>query len=254
MEPSWFRFELPPDSPFGAAGHANSFGDIANVHAFYANLLVKEEPNAVPMIPGVSEAGDPATPVFRTYIDADNTRLDSRMHLLNGASADRDSTFVLHGHVWQRDPFVCPGQWDAGGLNGGVGLNGRCNQGMNAAEYFDLSRLPGSTALGVNPQGKYMGAEESMGHVYSHWPILFDAGGSNRVLGDYLYRDYAPNGNRNGQFGLMRVMDPSAVPDGGGGGEDPPPPPDGGEDPPPPPPDGDDGGDPCNKKGKKKNC
>jgi hypothetical protein len=51
-----------------------------------------------------------------------------------------------------------------------------------------------------------MGGEEGMGHVYGHWPILLDsAGGSGGVAGDYLYRDYAPNGNRNGQFGILRV-------------------------------------------------
>ena len=61
-----------------------------------------------------------------------------------------------------------------------------------------------SQALGLNAQGKYMGGEEGMGHVYGHWPILFDAGGTDGVAGDYLYRDYAPNGNRNGQFGLLR--------------------------------------------------
>ena len=40
-----------------------------------------------------------------------------------------------------------------------------------------------STALGLNPQGKYMGGEEGMGHAYGHWPILFDAGGTGGVDG-----------------------------------------------------------------------
>lgn len=63
----------------------------------------------------------------------------------------------------------------------------------------------GSLALGKNPVGKYMGSEEGMGHVYGHWPILFDAGGSNGVAADYLFRDYAPSGSRNGMFGILRV-------------------------------------------------
>jgi hypothetical protein len=50
-----------------------------------------------------------------------------------------------------------------------------------------------------------MGGEEGMGHVYGHWPILFNAGGTHEVDGDYLYRDYSPSGNRNGQFGILRV-------------------------------------------------
>jgi hypothetical protein len=126
--------------------------------------------------------GDPVTPVFYTTAD-----MATRMHVLNGASADRDSTYILHGHVWQRDPYVCPGE-------SRETLVGLC----------ELDSV-GSLALGKNPLGKYMGSEEGMGHVYGHWPILFNAGGSNGVAGDYLFRDYAPNGNRNGMFGILRV-------------------------------------------------
>jgi hypothetical protein len=184
MEPSWFRFKLPPDVPFGNARTPNSYGSIPNVQAMFANELARLEPNAVPAIPGVSAAGDPATPVFRAAANQ-----ASRIHVLNGASADRDGTFILHGHVWQRDPFVCPGESDNG-------LAGAC---LDSAATVD------STALGLNPIAKYMGGEEGMGHAYGYWPILFNAGGSGGVTGDYLYRDYAPNGSRNGQFGILRV-------------------------------------------------
>jgi hypothetical protein len=185
MEPSWFRFKLPPDVPFGNAGTANSYGSIPNAHEMYANVLTLSEPNAIPAIAGVSAAGDPQTPVFNAAAGE-----PTRIHVLNGASADRDGVFILHGHLWQRDPFVCPGQND-------LGLEGRCNQN---------TPVP-SLALGDNAQGKYMGGEEGMGHVFGHWPILLDsAGGTDGVVGDYLYRDYAPNGNRNGQFGILRVQ------------------------------------------------
>jgi hypothetical protein len=194
MEPSWFRFKLPPDVPFGNAGTPNSFGSVPNAHAMYANLLTIGEPNAVPLIPGVSEAGDPATPVFRTTADAANPVFDTRMHVLNGASADRDGTFMLHGHVWPRDPFVCTGTLGSE-QDASVALEGRC----------DPNAPVPSNALGLNLQAKYMGGQEGMGHVFGHWPILFDAGGTNGITGDYLYRDYAPNGNRNGQFGILRV-------------------------------------------------
>jgi hypothetical protein len=184
MEPSWFRFMLPPDAPFGNAITPNSFGSIPNQQAMYANLLTIGEPNAVPAIPGVSAAGDPATPVFRA-----NAGQASRIHVLNGSSADRDGTFILHGHVWQRDPFVCPGESD-------LGLTGKCLLSEDSVD---------SRALGLNPIGKYMGGEEGMGHAYGHWPILFDAGGTDAVSGDFLFRDYTPSGNRNGQFGILRV-------------------------------------------------
>jgi hypothetical protein len=204
MEPSWFRFKLPPDVPFGNALTPNSFGSIENAHAMYANALVAGEPNAVPLIAGVAVAGDPATPVFTATADSANPVSDTRMHMLNGASTDRDGTFMLHGHLWQRDPFVCTNTVE--NVTGTaavqdpqdvqVGLAGRC--APNAA-------VP-SMALGLNPQGKYMGGEEGMGHTYGHWPILFDAGGSDGITGDFLYRDYSPSGNRNGVFGLLRVQ------------------------------------------------
>jgi hypothetical protein len=177
-EPSWFRFKLPPDAPFGNAGAGGSFGALPNVHAFHANGLVAGETNAMP-------GGDPQTPVFRAFAGQ-----ATRMHVLNGASADRDGTFILHGHLWQRDPYVCPNQ------NDGLGpvMAGRC----------DVDEPVPSRALGLNPFGKWMGSEEGMGHAYGHWPILFDAGGTDAVPGDYLYRDYSPSGNRNGQFGILR--------------------------------------------------
>jgi hypothetical protein len=188
MEPSWFRFKLAPDAPFGNAGTPNSYGSIPNVHAFYANGLAAGEPNSVPLIDGVSEAGDPATPVFRTTVDAANPVLDTRMYVLNGASADRDGTFILHGHVWQRDPYVCTGSTTDldSPQDDVVSLAGRC----------DPDAAVPSNALGLNPHAKYMGGEEGLGHVYGHWPILFDAGGTAGVPGDYLFRDYAPNGRR----------------------------------------------------------
>jgi hypothetical protein len=188
MEPPWFRFKLPPNVPWGNAGQANTYGAIPNQHAFYANQLVTDgnHPNYIPAIEGVSADGDPVTPVFRAPAGQ-----PARMHVLNGASADRDGTWMLHGHLWQRDPFVCTGA----DQDDYVSLVGRCDPDAVASQ-----------ALGVNPQGKWMATEEGMGHAYGHWPILLQsAGGSGAVPGDYLYRDYAPNGNRNGQFGILRV-------------------------------------------------
>ena len=198
-EPSWFRYKLPPDVPFGNAGTPDSFGSIANPQAMYANELVVAEPNTIPAIPGVSEAGDPATPVFRATADVagSNPVKDTRMYVLNGASADRDGVFILHGHVWDREPYVCTGTDVDGTLttDGSIALAGRCSP---------TADVP-SAAFGNNLQGKAMGGQEGMGHVFSHWPVHVDAGGTGAVKGDYLYRDYTPSGNRNGQFGILRV-------------------------------------------------
>jgi hypothetical protein len=214
-EPAWFRFGLQPDEAFGNAGTPNSYGSLPNPQAMYANSLVSGQDNAIPHIAGVSAAGDPQTPVFRAARDlVTNAAYNTRMHLLNGASADRDSTYVLHGHVWPRDPYVCTGPvhdpvdpYDpdnpippgASDQDDQVNLEGRC----------DPQAAVPSNALGLNQQAKYMGSEEGMGHVFAHWPILFDAGGTwnGGVAGDYLFRDYAPNGNRNGLFGILRVIE-----------------------------------------------
>ncbi|MGE5153902.1 MAG: hypothetical protein ACM3ST_07790, partial [Bdellovibrio bacteriovorus] len=176
-EPAWFRFKLPPDVPFGNAGTPNSFGGLSNAYQLYSNGLVAGEQNGLPN-------GDPATPVF-TAAPGQPTRI----HLLNGASTDRDSTFVLHGHVWQRDPYVCPGQSD-------LGLQGRCDP---------TTPVP-SLALGNNPTAKWVSSQEGMGHVYGHWPILIQAGGTDGVTGDYLFRDYSPGGNTDGLWGILRVQ------------------------------------------------
>jgi hypothetical protein len=192
-EPPWFRFKLAPDVPFGNAGTPNSFGSVPNAHAMYANNLAAGEPNSIPAIPGVSAANDPVTPIVRANRN-DATQGKTRLYVLNGASADRDGTFILHGHLWQRDPYVCTGT--AGSLmDATVPLAGRC---------APTAPVP-SNALGFNQQGKWMSSEEGMGHAYGHWPILFSAGGSDGVPGDYLYRDYSPSGNSIGQFGILRV-------------------------------------------------
>jgi hypothetical protein len=204
MEPPWFRFGLAPDADFGAAGTPNSYGNLPNPQAMYSNKLVEGQPNVIPNNGNVSVLGDPQTPVFRAQRDATdaNSVFDTRMFVLNGASADRDSTYILHGHVWQRDPHVCTGTANTETHRSRQdatlpGLPGRCDP---------WAEVP-SNALGLNKQAKYMGGEEGMGHVFAHWPILFDAGGTGHIKGDYLFRDYAPNGNRNGMFGILRVTD-----------------------------------------------
>jgi hypothetical protein len=231
MEPSWFRFKLPPDVPSGAGNKVGgvavpdgTYGSIPNPQAMYSNALVAGETNAMVDLPegcrvvtggqpddtsgcSISVAGDPQTPVFRAQRDEfhENPVFDTRMFVLNGASADRDGTYILHGHVWQRDPHVCTGDktdpTDRSRQDASVPIEGRCDP---------WAEVP-SNALGLNKQAKYMGGEEGMGHVFAHWPILFDAGGTDAVPGDYLYRDYAPNGNRNGMFGILRVTGGTAA-------------------------------------------
>lgn len=164
-EPAWYRYGLPPFAPFGNG--LGGLGAVANPEAFYSNSL---------------SGGDPATPVFTARAGQ-----EVRMRVLEPTGVGRGSTFNLHGHVWQRDPYVCPGQ-------SRNGLPGLCNGGG-----------VGSLAIGDNPVGFYLGAQESV-MPYGHFDIrLPKAGGVNEVTGDYLFRDQGSFGNTDGLWGILRV-------------------------------------------------
>ncbi|MBF8257882.1 MAG: hypothetical protein HW377_256, partial [Actinobacteria bacterium] len=193
-EPMWFRFGLQPRAPFGNAGTPGSFGAVPNPEEAYSNDL-----------PGVG--GDPATPVFTAAAGA-----PTRMHVLGGSGGTtRGSVFHLHGHLWQRAPYVCPGQ------NDGLGplLDGKCNWTnfpRNRTEA--LAFVPGSHAIGVNPIGMYLGAQESV-LPGAHFDIVLPgaglgptggAGGVGQVPGDYLFRDQGSFGNTEGLWGILRVQ------------------------------------------------
>ena len=196
-EPMWFRFGLRPDALFGNADTAGSLGAVLNPEEAYSNNLA-----------GVG--GDPATPVFTAAPGA-----PVRMHVLlpSGTSVDdlhaRGTVFHLHGHLWQRAPYICPGQTD------GTGLEGKCNWTNFGDPNFEI----GSRAIGVNPIGMYLGSQESVLPA-AHFDIVLPgeffpggttptptggAGGVNKVEGDYLFRDQASFGNSQGLWGILRV-------------------------------------------------
>jgi hypothetical protein len=177
----WFRFGLPPDVPFGHG--PGELGDISNAEDAYDNDLA-----------GVN--GDPETPVF-TAAPGDEVR----MRLLMPFGVGRGSTFTLHGHLWQRDPYVCPD-------SDHHGLTGKCK----------LDEL-GSQAIGHNPIGFYLGTQESLTPMNHFDIVLPSAGGADEVEGDFLFRDEGSFGNLNGLWGILRVKAPEV----GGGDEGGPP-------------------------------
>ena len=169
IEPLWFRFGILPQAPFGRCevGQTGCYGDIDNPELAYSNLL---------------GGGEPATPVFQA-----NRNQQTRVHITNPHGTTRGSTFVLHGHVWQRDPYICPGE-------ARNALTGACEM-----------TTVGSRALGVNPQGFATAGQESWTPA-SHFDVyLPSAGGGNGVIGDYLMRDQGAFGNASGAWGIMRV-------------------------------------------------
>jgi hypothetical protein len=180
IEPAWFRFGILPQAPFGRGhGAGTAYGDIPNAGDYYSNAL------AVPGVGG--QQGDPVTPVLQAKAGQ-----ATRIHITNPYGTTRGSTFSLHGHVWQRDPYVCAGSKD--------GLAGRC-----------ATTAVGSEALGVNPLAFATAGQESW-NAPSHFDVFLPgtggwpaAGGDGAVVGDYLFRDHASFGNASGVWGIMRV-------------------------------------------------
>jgi hypothetical protein len=178
IEPMWFRFGLVPQAPFGGAGcGAGCYGSVPNAHEAFSNDL-----SSNPQVPGSAAIGDPATPVFKAKAGQ-----EVRIHSAVPHGTSRGTTLTFHGHVWQRDPYVCPNE-------ARNGLTGACEMTTVA-----------SRALGINPKGFAQGAQESI-TPYSHFTFLFpNAGGANGVTGDYLFRDVGSFGSASGLWGLLRV-------------------------------------------------
>jgi hypothetical protein len=153
------------------------YGDVPNAHEAYSN--------------GLTAGTDPVTPVFTAKAGQ-----ELRLHLLEPAGVGRGGVFALHGHVWQRAPYVCPG-------SSRLGLAGSCN----ATGFYPT--LPGfevgSRALGTSPTSMYLGGQESV-LPGAHFEIVVPAGGANAVPGDYLFRDQAAFGNTSGLWGIVRVQ------------------------------------------------
>jgi len=151
-EPLWFRLGIDPAA---VEGVAQTF-DFTNA---LANSLV---------------GGDPQTPIFKALVGQ-----AIRLRVLEPNGHARNHVFALHGHVWQRNPYIssCTG-----------------------------TPCLGSTQIGNNPLSEWRGAQEGHGPT-DHWDIVpaNGAGGAFGVIGDYLYRDMAPFSFYNGIWGILRV-------------------------------------------------
>ena len=175
-EPAWFRYGFRPDAPFGQAA-GGGLADVDNAHELYSNTLA-----------GVG--GDPATPVIPA-----NAGQETRLRVVLPTGAGRGTTFNVHGHGWQRDPYVCSTP------------TGICGP-------TDLA----SQALGDNPIGMRLGHQESLTPAAHFDFLLPSAGGSNAIAGDYLFRDQGSFGNTSGIWGILRVA-PADTGGGNGGGK-----------------------------------
>jgi hypothetical protein len=169
-EPLWFRFGIRPDAPFGRAAGAG-LGDEPNAHQAYSNGLA---------------GGDPVTPVITATAGQ-----EVRLRVTEPTGVGRGSTLTVHGHGWQRDPYICPG-------SAADGLAGKC-----------ANNEVGSRAMGDNPIGFRLGQQESVTPAAPFDFVLPSAGGSDGTVGDFLFRDQASFGNLSGIWGILRVEEPA---------------------------------------------
>jgi hypothetical protein len=120
--------------------------------------------------------------------------METRIRVGEPGGHMRNKVFTLHGHRWQRDPYVCPG-------SSHYGLAGKC-----------LPTDVPSQGIGDNPLGFYRGAQEGIG-AGSHFDVVLEsAGGPNAVPGDYLINDEAAFGSFAGSWGILRVGASAASP------------------------------------------
>lgn len=143
-EPLWKRLNYPPQTPFE---DTNDF--------VFTNVLT----NAI-------VGGDPETPVFTA-----SAGQAVRFRILDANGHNRSTSFNLHGHFWQEEP------------------------------YIDFSR-----AIGNNPLSEVKGVQYGVGPS-SHYNIVPSngAGGARGVSGDYLYRSQSSFLFDGGQWGIFRV-------------------------------------------------
>ena len=184
IEPVWFRLGILPSAHFGnAQSGATTFGGNTQFDVFSNNHS--------------SVAGaDPQTPVFTAPAG-----MPTRMRVTVPHGTNRGSTFALHGHLWQRDPYLALSETD----------------GFPDSGYLDgLDWIPagvvGSTSIGHNPLGFYQGGQESIWPGTHYDIVLPSAGGGNEVPGDYMFRDVASFGSASGLWGILRVEPPPPPP------------------------------------------
>jgi manganese oxidase len=144
-EPFWFRLGFAPDTSLMMTRQMDFTDVLSN------SLLGGKDPET-PVF--TAKAGDPI-----------------RFRILQPGGNHRSHSFVLHGHIWEKQPYT-----------------------------------DNSTRLGDNPLSFWVGAQEGHGPA-NHFDIIpkHGAGGKFRVSGDYLYRDHVGPMLDGGIWGIFRV-------------------------------------------------
>ena len=157
-EPLWKRMGFDPDTPLTGTPEPGEPVDTRTPTRDYdfTNVLSNSQ------IGGY----DPETPVFTA-----NAGQDVRIRLLQPGGHARNNVFMLHGHIWEEEPYA-----------------------------------KGSAIIGSNPFSEWKGAQYGVGPG-SHFDFLLKhgAGGAFAVPGDYLYRTFSSMQFDGGIWGIFRV-------------------------------------------------
>jgi hypothetical protein len=143
-EPMWKRLQYNVDTPFEETRKENFTNSLSNTQV----------------------GGDPVTPVFTAMAGQ-----AIRFRVLQPGGHPRSNTFMLHGHIWEEQPYT--------------------NK---------------STVIGTNPLSEWKGSQYGIGPG-SHFDVLLKngAGGKFGIPGDYLYRSFHSLGFDGGLWGIFRV-------------------------------------------------
>jgi len=158
-EPFWKRMGFEPDTPLNKDPNDPRMPtrdyDFTNV---LSNTQV---------------GGDPLTPVFTATVGQ-----QVRMRLVHPAGHARNNVFMVHGHIWEEEPYV-----------------------------------NSSNQLGSNPLSEWKGSQYGIGPG-SHFDFLLKngAGGAFGVTGDYLYRTFQSYQFDGGMWGIFRVNQQTTQP------------------------------------------
>ena len=118
------------------------------------------------------ELDAPETPTFAAVAGT-----PVRFRVMYPGGAGDGSTFDLHGHVWQEEPYI-----------------------------------NNSTELGFNVESQWIGARGQLGALNSFDLLINSAGGAKAVPGQYLYRDYRNQTFQDGIWGIFQVTEGKDTP------------------------------------------
>ncbi len=144
-EPLWKRMGFAPNTPLEKTREFD-----------FTNVLTNAQ-----------VGGDPVTPVFVAGLGQ-----EIRIRMLHPGGHPRNDNYLLHGHIWESEPYVSESQ-----------------------------------AIGSNPLSNWVGSQGGVGPG-THFDFLpkGGAGGRFRVPGDYLYRTFQSFHFDGGIWGIIRTL------------------------------------------------